>query len=77
MKLKTVHTYQSVRFNKRDETHFDAAKATMAGLEMEFDTKLMAIRIRLPDADDVLVFSSNVAYAVIADEPKVEKSYKK
>ena len=73
MKLKTVHTYQSVRFNKRDETHFTAEKPTMDGLEIEYDPKLMVIKLEIPGVDSVIIFSTNVAYAVVAEEIKTAK----
>lgn len=64
MQLKTVHTYQSVRFNKRDETHFDAAKPIMAGMVMELHPAGYVV-ITLGQ-EQVLVFATNVAYAVPA-----------
>ena len=77
MKLSVVHTYQSVRFNKRDETHFTAAKPTMEGMEMEYDEKLLIVRIRIPGVDDVIVFPTNIAYAVVVEDAKPEPKLKK
>lgn len=73
MKLKVVHTYQTVRFNKHDETHFTAAKPNMAEISMEYLPELLAVRIDKPGAESVLVFATNIAYAVPADEPKKSK----
>lgn len=67
MQLKTVHTYQTVRFNKRDETHFDAGKDNMRGIIMTFDKKHGVVHIEMPGADKVLVFPTNISYAVLAE----------
>lgn len=76
MKLKTVHTYQTVRFNKRDETHFTAEKPTMPGLELEYDPKIHAVKISMPGAIPVLVFSTNVAYAEVSEPEAVVEPVK-
>lgn len=81
MKLAVVHTYQSVRFNKRDETHFTAEKPNMTGLQMEYDEKLLVVKITIPGQDSVLVFPTNIAYAqvskaesVVPKQPSAKKS---
>jgi hypothetical protein len=77
MKIQTLHTYQSVRFNKRDETHFTAEKPNMAGLVIEWDPKALAMRLSLPGAKSVLVFATNIAYAELADSEDKSFSLKK
>lgn len=66
MKLAVVHTYQSVRFNKRDETHFTSEKPNMVGLQMEYDEKLLVVKITLPGQDSILVFPTNISYAQVS-----------
>lgn len=75
MKIKVLHSYQTVRFNKKDETHFTADKPSMSGLSMTWLPEYMAVRLDMPGTESVLVFCTNVAYAVIADEvaPKSAK----
>jgi len=72
MKLKTLKTYQSVRFNLKDETHFDVRIPRFENIQMEYDVKLQVIRIEIPGKDSVLVFQTNVAYAALADSEVVE-----
>lgn len=77
MKLKTLKTYQSVRFNTKDETHFDLRIPRFAGVEMEFDSKGGYVQITLPGKDSIIVFSTNIAYAVLDDEPAAIKKVSK
>lgn len=72
MQLKTVHTYQTVRFNKRDETHFDAGKENMRGIRMSFDKKNGVVHIEMDGCERVMVFPTNIAYAVLAEESAAE-----
>lgn len=67
MKFKTLKTYQSVRFNKKDETHFDMSISRYAGLSMEWDSTLNAVKISMPGTESVYVFPANCAYAVEAE----------
>lgn len=72
MKLKTVSTYQTVRFNKADERHFDAAIPRFKGIELTYEKEF--VRIKMGD-EQVLVFPTNIAYVVPL--PEAEKSSKK
>lgn len=73
MKLKSLQTVNSVRFNKRDETHFSTEKPTMAGLQMSFDDKIGIVTVTIPGQDSVLIFPANIAYAAILEEVKPVK----
>ncbi len=72
MKLKTLKTYQSVRFNTKDETHFDGRIPRFEGIDMEFSPQGGYVQISIPGKDSIIVFSTNIAYAVVADAPKSE-----
>jgi hypothetical protein len=74
MKLKTVSTYQTVRFNKHDERHFDSAIPRFAGIEMEFDEKNGFVKLELPDKDIIYVFPTNIAYIVPLPTESVKKT---
>lgn len=79
MKLKTVHTYQSVKFNKQQETHFDAGKPSMAKIEMTYNSSEHCVLISMPGCESVMIFSTNIAYAVPENESDIlgsEKSEK-
>jgi hypothetical protein len=69
MKLKTIKTYQSVRFNQKDETHFDSRIPRFEGLILTFNEEAGYVLVSQPGKESVIVFSTNIAYAVIADEP--------
>lgn len=69
MKLKTIKTYQSVRFNQKDETHFDARIPRFEGIQLDFSPEAGYVTISQPGKESIIVFSTNIAYAVIADEP--------
>jgi hypothetical protein len=73
MKLTTMHTYQSVRFNKKDETHFDCRKPNMEGLQMEYVVDGGYARIFIPGVDEVIVFPTNISYAVVDKESDKKK----
>lgn len=73
MQLKTVHTYQTVRFNKRDETHFDAGKDSMRDIKLTYDKKNAVVHIEMPGCESVLVFPTNIAYAVLAEPTEQSK----
>lgn len=77
MKLKTLKTYQSVRFNKKDETHFDKQIPRYAGIDMEFHPAGGYVLISMPNVEPILVFSTNIAYAAVADEPVAVKKASK
>lgn len=72
MRLKTLKTYQSVRFNTKDETSFDLRVPRFEGLIMEYMPADGYVQITLPGKDSIIVFSTNIAYAVVADAPKSE-----
>ena len=74
MKFKTLKTYQSVRFNQKDETHFDGRIPRFAGLVIEWDSSINAAKISVPGAEAVYVFSANIAYAVQADAEAPKKA---
>lgn len=77
MKLKTLKTYQSVRFNTKDETHFDVRVPRFDGIEMVFNPQGGYVQVTLPGKDSIIIFSTNIAYAVVADEPaKLAKASK-
>lgn len=79
MKLKTLKTYQSVRFNQKDETHFDGRIPRFEGIQMEFSPIGGYVQISQPGKESIVVFSTNIAYAVVADEqpaPAKEKRSK-
>jgi hypothetical protein len=63
MKLKTVKTYQSVRFNQKDETSFDIRVQRYDGIEMEFDAKSGLVKLQM-GSEVVYVFGTNIAYMV-------------
>lgn len=67
MKLKTVSTYQSVRFGLKDEKHFDVRNPRFVQIEMEHDARLGAVRIAMPGCDTIYVFNTNLAYIVPED----------
>lgn len=63
MKLKTLHTYQYVIFNKKNYTFFsENASLGLTNMDIEYLPKYNAVRIK-NDKDDILVFTTNVAYA--------------
>lgn len=69
MKLKTIKTYQSVRFNQKDETHFDLRIPRFEGVTMDYSVEGGYVTISQPGKDSIVVFSTNIAYAVLSDEP--------
>ena len=77
MKLKTLKTYQSVRFNQKDETHFDLRIPRFEGVEMEFVPTGGYIKVSQPGKDSIVIFSTNVAYAVVLEEPVMAKKVSK
>lgn len=64
MKIKAIATYQSVKFNGKQELYFTKAKPGMANVELEYDTKGNYVRVK-SDKDDILVFATNIAFAVV------------
>lgn len=81
MKLRSIKVYQSVQFRRKEELFFSGEKQGMKGigLEIEYDAKGGFARIKCDD-DEILVFSTNIAYAVpwdaktstdLAAEPKL------
>lgn len=77
MKLKTLKTYQSVRFNQKDETHFDGRIPRYAGIQLEFNEQAGYVTVSMPGVEPIIVFSTNIAYAVVADEPVAVKKASK
>jgi hypothetical protein len=77
MKLKTLKTYQSVRFNTKDETHFDSRIPRFEGIEMEYDVSNAVVYVKLAGKDSVIIFPTNIAYAVIDDSVAVLKAESK
>lgn len=67
MKIKAVATYQSVKFNGKQELYFTKAKPGMSEIELEYDPKGNYVRISSPQ-DDILVFATNIAFAVVDSE---------
>jgi hypothetical protein len=64
MKLKAIQTYQSVKFQGKQDNFFSAAIPAMAGLTMTYKDGM----VRLETAKDcVVIFTANIAYAVPAD----------
>lgn len=77
MKLKTLKTYQSVRFNMKDETHFDARIPRFEGIEMEYDPSNAVCYVRIAGKDSIIIFPTNIAYAVVDDAVVSIKESKK
>lgn len=77
MKLKTIKTYQSVRFNQKDETHFDGRIPRFEGIQLDFNPEAGYVTISQPGRESIIVFSTNIAYAVVADEPVSVKKISK
>lgn len=75
MKLKSVHCYQYVRFNGRNENFFTASpQKDMADLELELlDGNIISIKTA---KDHVMVFPTNVAYCVPMTEENAKKADK-
>lgn len=68
MKLKGVSVYQTVSYNKKNHTFFaDNKDLGLAGVEMTYLPEMQAVRITLPGKDDILIFVTNIAYAIPAD----------
>lgn len=76
MKLKVLKTYQSVRFGKNDETYFNPDKPGMSKIQIAYDASLGCVTIS-DGSETVLVFSTNIAYAVPAAVEPVKSSQKK
>lgn len=76
MKLKNLQTYQSVTFNKKNETHFNVDKPAHKGISMQLMPDAGYVRIEMEGADTVLVFATNIAYATPADELAVKPAAK-
>lgn len=77
MKLKTLKTYQSVRFNQKDETHFDGRIPRYTGIQLDYDAAAGYVTISMPGTESIIVFSTNIAYAVVAEEPVAVKKASK
>ena len=77
MKLKTVHTYQSVKFNKQQETHFDAGKPSMAKIEMIYSSSEHCVLISMPGCETIMIFSTNIAYATPFEASEAAETEKK
>lgn len=71
MKLRSVKVYQYVVFNQKNHTFFTngpAAKSLgMENVDIEYLPKINAVRIKAPGKDDILVFTTNIAYAIPMD----------
>lgn len=67
MKLKTLKTYQAVRFNTKDETHFDHRIPRFEGIDMDFKPEYGYVQVTLPGKDSILIFTANIAYAVLTE----------
>lgn len=72
MKIKTLRTYQSVRFNQKDETHFDNRIPRFANIDIDYDAKMGAVRIAMEGTDTVYVFSTNIAYVTPEEHAEVK-----
>lgn len=77
MKLKTMKTYQSVRFNQKDETHFDGRIPRYAGIQLDYNEDAGYVIVSMPGVESIMIFSTNIAYAVVADEPVAAKKVSK
>lgn len=64
MKLKAIQTYQSVKFQGKQDNFFSAAILAMKGLEITYKDGMIRLET---EKDCVIVFTANVAYAVPAD----------
>lgn len=72
MKLKAIHVYQTVLFNRKNVNFFsDNTSLGLGGLDIEYLPGMQAIRVK-SDKDDVLIFCTNVAYAVPMDAKNVD-----
>lgn len=72
MKLRAVKVYQYVVFNKKNHTFFTTEAETakslgMKGCTLEYLPAVNAVRIRAEGQDDILVFTTNIAYAIPDD----------
>lgn len=74
MKLKAMHTYQYVRFQNNNENFLSADKATMKDLQLELlPSGIVTVK---SGKDSIIVFPTNIAYAIPLNEEtaaKVEK----
>lgn len=77
MKLKTIKTYQSVRFNQKDETHFDGRIPRFSGIQLDYKEDAGYVIVSMPGVESIIVFSTNIAYAVVSEEPVVVKKASK
>lgn len=63
MKLKSIHTYQYVLFQNKNQTFFTESKELgLIGLDLEYYPEMNAVKVKT-DKDEVLVFCTNIAYA--------------
>lgn len=63
MKLKAMQTYQSVKFQGKQDNFFSPAIAAMADLEMTYHDGYITLKTA---KDCIVVFTANIAYAVPA-----------
>lgn len=67
MKLKAIHTYQCVKFNGKNYNYMTNSRDLgLEGIELEFLVNIGAVRVKGPK-DDILVFTTNIAYAIPDD----------
>lgn len=68
MKLKAMKTYQTVDFNKKNHHYFtDSRDLGLQGVQLEYLPEVQAVRVRLEGRDDIMVFTTNIAYVIPAD----------
>ena len=64
MKLKAIQTYQSVKFQGKQDNFFSAGVSSMPDVKISYQEGY----VRIESAKDcIVVFTANVAYAVPAD----------
>jgi hypothetical protein len=63
MKLKSIHTYQYVVFQQKNQTFFTESKELgLNGLELEYIPDMNAVKVKTAK-DEIIVFCTNIAYA--------------
>lgn len=64
MKLKAIQTYQSVKFQGKQDNFFSPAIPSMADLQITYSEGVLTLKTA---KDCIVVFTANVAYGVPAD----------
>lgn len=75
MKLKAIHTYQYVKFGGKNE-NFLSAKIGMEDLELEYLPSVNGVSVKTAK-DHVIVFTTNIAYAVPMTEETAKRDVSK